>query len=148
MKNLCIIIIIIIVLLVSLFRPVYRDWAFVCENTRSHKAYRQWFFGLRTGESYKKSTLEEFIQKNYPDLLEHRWTSVKGTGKNIIGIPILYGHGRPGPITKIPPEVFDEWIQESEPKEVLQLYILLSSNETKEAKYQRIEEIFEEWENR
>ena len=72
-----------------------RDWALVCETTGSHQGYRQWFTGHRTGQWYEKSHLEEFMEQQYPAELEHRWVSYSGTGRNILGQAILFGHGRP-----------------------------------------------------
>jgi hypothetical protein len=120
----------------------YRDWAFICENTGSSKGHREWLFEIKTGHWSKKSSLEDFMLDKYPDKLKHRSTSYKGTGENIFGQAILYGHGRPGAIlgTKI---FLEDWVQENEPEDILALYELLSSNTDEEIKKQRVEEITE-----
>ena len=55
-----------------------------------------------------------------------------------------FGHGQPGAIMSIPPEMLKEWVQTSEPEEVLGLYKLLASDEKEDVKRQRIDEIAEE----
>jgi len=124
---------------------VCREWAFICENTGSRKGHIEWFFGKRTAYWYEQSVFEDFMQKNYPDInIEHRWTSYTGTGRNIFGMALLDGHGRPGVIMDIPPEMLDEWIQTSEPERVRELYELMVSDKTEDVKKQRIDEIVEE----
>jgi hypothetical protein len=122
----------------------HRDWVFICENTGSYKGYIEWFFGKRTHHRYEKSVLEDFIEKNYPDInIEHRWTSCAGTGRNIFGRALLFGHGQPGAIMSIPPDMLEDWIQMSESEEVLALYQLLASDQDEEVKEKRIDEIIE-----
>ena len=86
---------VIVIVLAVLPLQVCRDWAFICENTGSHKGYRQWRFGLKTGHWYRESPLEEYMKTHAADVISHRWTSYAGTGKNILGRPGLRGHGRP-----------------------------------------------------
>ncbi len=129
----------------------YRGWVFICENTGSYKGHTEWFFGKQTGFWCKKSVLENFITENYPDIIiEHHWTSCAGTGRNIFGMAMLFGHGQPGAIMSIPPEVLEDWVQMSEPDEVLELYKLLASDKEEDMKKQRIEaicdEVFDSWE--
>jgi hypothetical protein len=122
----------------------YRDWGFVCENTGSTKGHREWFFEKKTGYWYKKSALEDFMLEKYPDRLKHRWTSYKGTGKNIFGRAMLRGHGRPGAIGGT--EIFlEDWVQKNEPEDILALYELLASDADEEIKKQRVEEISEDY---
>ncbi len=78
-----------------------KDYDFVCEYTGSIHGYRQWFTGHRTGESYQKSVLEEFVEEHHPALLEHRWTSFRGDGMNLFGIGLRGTHDRPGPVLRI-----------------------------------------------
>ncbi|MHC4545901.1 MAG: hypothetical protein ACYS9C_12975 [Planctomycetota bacterium] len=121
--------------------PVYRDWAFICENTGSRKGDRAWFFGVKTGHWYKESRLEEFMKTNYPDDLSYRWVSYEGTGKNIFGTPVLYGHGRPE-LAHLPYEVFNRYLEHIDDKEKRRLYEIFSS-----ADVQRIEdEVSRIWE--
>ena len=68
----------------------YRDWVFICENTASTKGHTEWFFGKETFQWYEKSVFEDFLRENYPDVnIEHRWTSIAGTGRNIFGRALL-----------------------------------------------------------
>ena len=110
-------------------------------------------FWKKTGLRSEKSVLENYIAENCPDIIiEHRWTSCEGTGKNIFGMAVLFGHGRPGPIMEIPDDVLEEWIQNNEQEAVLNFYELLCSDEDEDLKRQRIneivEEIFDLWESR
>ena len=123
-----------IVVLISV--PAYRDWAFICENTGSRNGYRQWVFGIKTSRWYKKSPMENFIQSEAPDALVHRWTSFAGTGKNIFGKAILYGHGRPGAIIQLDHEVLRKWIRKNDTETVRQFYDLLVSDDQKEIEKQ------------
>ncbi len=108
---------------------MWRDWGFICENTGSRKGYRQWTLGPKTGHWYKKSPLEEFITKEFPHSLAHRWTSYAGTGKNVFGTPVLFGHGRPGAILRFDLEIQSRWIAHNPPEEVKKLYNLLVSDD-------------------
>jgi len=122
---------------------VCRDWAFICENTGSRKGYRQWTLGPKTGHWYKRSPLEEFIAKEFPDSLAHRWTSYAGTGKNVFGTPVLFGHGRPGAIYRFDREIQGEWIARNPAAEVKRLYDLLVSDD-QDAIQDRIMNIWDE----
>lgn len=90
-----VILIVAVVILCALGLQTHRDYAFICENTGSHKGYRQWGFGWQAREWYRESHLEQFMRLQHPTELRHRWTSYSGTGKNILGQPIRFGHGRP-----------------------------------------------------
>jgi len=114
----------------------YRDWAFICENTGSHKGYRQWPFSLKTGHWYKTSPLEDFIQSEVPNALVHRWMSHAGTGKNIFGMTISYGHGRPGAITYLDHETLRKWMEKNDAATVRQLYNVLVSDDQKKLEKQ------------
>lgn len=140
-----VVICIVIVLLLLPFQ-VCRDWAFICENTGSHKGYRQWIFGFETGHWYKKSPLEGFIQSNSPDVLIHRWTSYAGTGKNIFGMKLLFGHGRPGAIKKLDHGVLGQWIEKNDAEAVRKLYDLFVSDDQK-AIEKKVTEIWDEFLN-
>jgi len=122
---------------------VCRDWAFICENTGSRKGYRHWIFGPETGHWYKQSPLEEFVTRDEPDALVHRWTSYAGTGKNIFGVPILHGHGRPGAMYRFDHEIQSRWIEHNPPEEVRELYDLLVSDD-QDVIEKRITDIWEE----
>jgi hypothetical protein len=106
---------------------VCRDWAFICENTGSQKGCRQWCIGLRSASWYRESRLEQFMRKEHPSELANRWTSYAGTGKNILGRPVLFDHGRPGPILQVPPEFFDRYVDGLDNQAKLDLYRMLAS---------------------
>lgn len=82
------------VLLVLPAFEVCTDYAYVCENTGSRKGHREWFFGRKSHVWYYRSPLELFMQQTHFDLLEHRWMSYAGTGKNIFGQSMSWGHGK------------------------------------------------------
>jgi hypothetical protein len=123
-----------------------RDWAFIYENSGSRQGYRQWPFGLKTGHWYKTSPLEDFIQSEAPGALVHRWTSYAGTGKNIFGMAILRGHGRPGAIMRLDHEIQRKWIEKNDAATVRQFYDLLVSDDQKKLE-KRVMDIWEEVRN-
>src|SRR5207253_4792429 len=73
---------------------VCKDRAFVDECTGSRKGHREWFFGGQSGSWYKESSIETFMRTNQPSGFEQRWTSYAGTGRDILGRNISFGHGR------------------------------------------------------
>jgi hypothetical protein len=135
----CLTIISLATIVVLIGVPIYRDWAFVCENTGSRKGYRQWVFGLKTGHWYERSPMEDFIQSEAPYAFVHRWTSYAGTGKNVFGKAILFGHGRPGAIMTLDHEVLRKWIRKNDSETVRQFYDLLVSDNQKEIEKQVME---------
>ena len=106
---------------------VCRDWAFICEDTGSQKGYREWSIGDRSSHWYRKSRLEQFMRKEHPADLVNRWTSYAGTGKDIFGQPTLFGHARPGPILRVPPEFLDRYVDGLDDQAKLALYRVLVS---------------------
>ncbi len=111
------------------FVQVYRDWAFICENTGSRKGYRQWCIGLRSGHWYHESRLEQFMRQEHSSDLRNCWTSYAGTGKSVFGTAILYSHESPGPIINIPEELLDWYVDTLDDKARLSLYHLFSSRQ-------------------
>ncbi len=71
--------------------------------------------------------MEDFIIANDSTVLSHRWTSYRGTGRNILGMSILFGHGRPGAIMDIDNDTLNVWIARNHPTEVWKLRDLLFS---------------------
>jgi hypothetical protein len=59
------------------------------------KGHREWFFGGQSGRWYKQSVVETFMRTNHPRILQQRWTSYAGTGRDIYGRKVSFGHGRP-----------------------------------------------------
>ena len=113
--------------------PVYRDWAFICENTGSRKGNREWFMDLKTGHWYKESRLEEFMETNYPDGLSYRWVSYAGTGRNIFGTAVLHGHGYPE-LAHLPYKVLNRYVEQIEDKEKRRLYDVFSGGDVQSIK--------------
>lgn len=139
----CSVIMCFVITFVLLTVHVYRDWTFICENTGSRKGYREWPFSLKTRHWYQKSPLEEFIQSEAPNALVYRWTSCTGTGKNIFGKAILYGHDSPGTIMQLTHDTQRKWIDHNDTETVRQLYELLVSDDQKKLE-KRIMDIWKE----
>ena len=111
---------------------VCRDRAFICENTGSHKGYRQWCMGLQSGHWYRESRLEQFMRKEHASELANRWTSYSGTGRNILGRPVRFAHERPGPILHVPPQLLDRYVDGLSNQAKLDLYHMLASGPPEE----------------
>jgi len=126
--------------LVLFSTEVYRDWGFICANTGSRRGHRDWLGTFETSHWYKESELESFIKKNYPSEFKHRWTSYEGTGRNIFGTAVLRGHGRPGAILQLSPELL-VGMSDTDKK---QLYDLLVQGDPKVIRA-RIEQLFDEY---
>jgi hypothetical protein len=123
--------------------PVYRDWAFICENTGSRKGNREWFMGLNTRHWYEESKLERFMKTNYPDDLSYRWVSYEGTGRNIFGTAVLRGHGRPE-LVHLPYKVLNRYLGHIDDKEKRRLYEVFSSGDDQRVK----DEVTRIWEKK
>ena len=108
---------------------VCRDWAFVDRNTGARKGYREWFLGFRTGVWYRETALETFMRAKFPREFRQEWISYAGTGRNAFGTALLYGHGRPGSIMLLKPEMIDEYCGQVSESENKQLYDGLASGE-------------------
>ncbi len=111
---------------------VCRDWAFICENTGSRQGYRQWCIGLQSSHWYRESRLEQLMRKEHPSELANRWTSYAGTGKNILGQSVRFGHERPGPILQVPTEFLDRYVDGLNDQAKLDLYHVLASGPPEE----------------
>jgi hypothetical protein len=121
----------------------YRNWAFICENTGSHKGHTDWFFGAETKHWYAASPLEIFLKTNAPTELRHKWTSYAGTSYDIYGIKVLHGHGRPGPILQFRTNEMAEWFATIDDREKRAFYDLLVSGE-KDAINRKITAIYDQ----
>lgn len=123
---------------------VHRDWAFVCEYTGSNMGYRKWCIGLKTHRWYRASPVETTIQKAFPDQLEHKWTSYAGTGYNIFGQRVLFGHGRPGPIFELRGGALEAYTARLGAQDIKTLYDLMrhGSREAKDAEVKRIQDLW------
>jgi hypothetical protein len=137
------VVILVVLFLVSDSFVAYRDWAFICENTGSRMGYRAWFFGLHTSHWYHASEVETFIEHQFPKELVHRWTSYAGTGRNIYGAKLLFGHGRPGPIYQVREQDLNKWFTTLSPAEKKAFYNLLVHDD-REAVKDKVNEIYED----
>lgn len=105
---------------------VATDYAFVCENTASTHGYREWAFGLRSHAWYRESVLESFLRNRTHTPIVHRWTNCAGTGKNIFGSSISFGHGRPGGALLLSyAGVLDTYFEGRRDSEIVDLYRFL-----------------------
>jgi hypothetical protein len=108
---------------------VCRDWAFVDRNTGSRKGYRDWFSGWRTSSWYQESAIEAFMRSSYPSDFRQDWVSYAGTGRNIFGGTTLHGHGRPGPILLLKPEVIADYCRSASETEKRRIYTVCASGD-------------------
>jgi len=105
--------------------PVCRDWAFVDRATGSRRGYREWCFGWRTGEWYRQTALEDLVRRDRPAGLQQDWVSYAGTGRNVFGGSLVHGHGRPGPIMGLSPDLIDDYCRtasEAEKRRLLEVF--------------------------
>jgi hypothetical protein len=107
--------------------PVCRDFGFIDQNTGARKGYREWFFGGRTGFCYRETALETFMHTKHPAEFRQQWVSYAGTGRNVFGGATVFGHGRPGPIIQLRPEMIDEYCGQASESEKKGLYDALAS---------------------
>lgn len=107
------------------------DHAFVDEATGSRKGHREWFLGATSGRWYKESVVETFMRTNQPAMLQQRWTSYAGTGRDILGRRVSFGHGRPGEILFLKPETINEYCERAADSEKRRLYDVLSAGDQK-----------------
>ena len=86
--------------------PVRIDSGLVSTNTGSRREYTTWLHVLRSNERYTESPIETYLKKKNAKF-EHRWVSYNGTGKDILGTPVLFAHGRPGAVLQMAPNLFE-----------------------------------------
>jgi hypothetical protein len=110
---------------------VCRDWAFIDRNTGSRKGYRHWSFGWHTGNWYEESAIETFMRAKHPAEFRQDWVSYAGTGRNIFGGATLHGHGQPGPIVSLNPEVIADYCRDASETEKRRLYDVFTSGDQK-----------------
>ncbi len=108
---------------------VRTDYAFICENTGSRYGFTKWRYGGQTGNWYRMSPLEDFMKRNHPERLTHRWTSYAGTGRTLLGVNVSFGHGRPGPILFLDNEVLAQYMAKISDTEKLRLYETFSGGD-------------------
>ena len=67
------------------------------------------------------------MREHYPSKLQQQWTSYQGTGRNIFGMAILHGHGRPGPIILLNDDILAVYIEKIDDSQKKALYELFAS---------------------
>lgn len=137
-------IILLVIILIIYNVPAYHNRTYICKNTGSLKGYRQWFFGSKTRQWYRKSPLEEFMEKEDPNALIYRWGFFHGGGKNIFGRTFIFEDGFPGAITNLRHRELKLWIQHNKPEDVRQLYDLLVSDNQDKIR-EKADQIWEEY---
>lgn len=124
---------------------VSRDVGYHCDFTGSTKSWTKWPLWIRTDEFYETSPIEEFLAKNRPDLIEHKWVSYEGTGKNIFGEPVFFGHGRPNALLLFPRWYLKLFVEQSPNEDVIELYETLRRDDRDEIQ-QRVDQLYDECE--
>jgi len=109
--------------------PVCRDWAYIDRHTGSRKGHRDWAIGLRSGAWYQESALEAFMRSRHPADFRQDWVSYAGTGRNIFGKAIQFGHGQPGPIVVLSPNAIRAYSKTATPTEMRRLYDVFASGD-------------------
>ncbi len=120
---------------------------YICENTLSRKGHHQWagwLGGFTTRSWYQKSPLEQFLEIEAPDIIEYRWTSSKGTGKNIFGLTQgVRAHGMPGNALKINHDDLKRWMELNDSQTIRNIYESLRSGD-QETIIQMIDRIYDD----
>lgn len=108
---------------------VCRDRTYICENTGSHRGYRQWLIGWRTGEWHRESHLEQFLRRQHPSELTHRWAFWFGVGKNLLGWTGMREDGVPRLNAAMRLDWFDSYVDILDDAGKLELYSVLASGD-------------------
>lgn len=122
---------------VLFFVEAYRVRGFVDENTGSMKGCHAWPFGIETHKWYKESPLETFMRKEYPADLRQEWTPYQGDMRNIYGIRLGWGHGRPSLVKELciwEPENMAPWFAHASNADKKKLYDALVAQDEAEVK--------------
>ena len=122
---------------------VSRDIGYHCDFTGSTKSWTRWPFGVRTDYRYNTSPLESFLEAHAPERLEHKWVTYEGTGRNIFGNPVFFGHGTPNALLLFPRKYLKLYIQNSPSESVFDLYETFRRDDRDEIR-QRIDKLYEE----
>jgi len=67
------------------------------------------------------------MRAKYPGEFRQQWISYAGTGRNIFGQGMLYGHGRPGRIILLQPEAIGDYCVQASETEKRRLYDVFAS---------------------
>ena len=101
---------------------VFTDYVYTCQDTGSTYGYRAGLLGGRWREWYKASPLEEYVEREAPGTIVHRWHKTYATGVNGLGQSFLFRDGWTLGASKVSPRTMDEWIKHHDKAEVLALY--------------------------
>ncbi len=69
------------------------------------------------------------MEQEHRTLLKHQWVSDAGTGRNILGQAILFGHGRPKHTSMLHRAAFDRYVDGLDEAGKLSLYHTLASGQ-------------------
>jgi hypothetical protein len=107
--------------------PLCNDWERIDKSTGARKGCRQWFIGLKTGDWYQTSALEQFMLTHHPRELQRNWLVYTIDKKNFVGATIAHGRGSPGPIIRLNDQVLANYLAAIDDSEKKTLYELLAS---------------------
>lgn len=120
---------------------IYTEYGYFCEVTGSRKGHSKWAFGAEFNRWYHKSELEAFLEGSGGKGIEHRWTSYKGTGRDIFRRATYRGHGSPGPFFSVRKEFFDNYVQSLDDAGRRELHSLMVRGD-EERMEERLQEIW------
>lgn len=69
---------------VVLLWSVHRGDSYVCERTGSKRSRDIWFDCV-VWDTYSQSPLEDFLQRDHPELIEHKWVWAGGVETGVLG---------------------------------------------------------------
>lgn len=121
---------------------IYSDVYSVCWNTASTKGYREWPFGLRTGDWNRVSPLESYMAAHNMKV-SHKWVCLAKTGENFYGHSVSFGDGMTNGTELLRYNVLTAWMEGRSDKEIRELCALLATND-RESIEKRAREIYEE----
>ena len=82
--TLVLVLLIVAVLLIGPILPVRYDHGWICAYTGSRKGHTTWLWCITTSEYYRKSPIEQWLEKNHKPI-EHEWVRVVGTAYCVFG---------------------------------------------------------------
>jgi hypothetical protein len=122
---------------------VSRDVGYHCDFTGSTKRWTKWPLWIRTGYAYETSPIEEFLAKNHPDLVEHKWVIYDETGRNIFGQPVSSRHGHPNALLFFPRKYLKLYVDQTPKEDVIELYKMLCRDNRDEIQL-RMDRLYDE----
>jgi len=119
---------------------IFRDVGLICETCGTRYGHREWLLGVKTHAWTNTTAIDDFARKNHHALPPHRWVSYMGTGRNLFGMKVLHGHGRPNALIHVRPEILNPWFNQlpvAEQERVYQIFVF-GEKQAIAAKIQRI----------